>query len=166
MTNIKMRIQFFGQAEALGMEEMVIGRRPNGTNLLRALGLGVALACMSGLVASADEAGEREFMNSCASCHGVDGKGAGPVASALSINIPKPLTGLSAENDGEFPMQKVIQIIDGRSGIRGHGTGAGMPIWGAVYKAPLAGDIGVYASEIAVRGRILSLALYLESIQE
>ncbi|MCK0104654.1 c-type cytochrome [Pseudohalocynthiibacter aestuariivivens] len=121
---------------------------------------------MSGLAASADETGEREYMNSCASCHGVDGKGAGPVASALSINIPKPLTGLSAANDGEFPMLEVIQIIDGRTGVRGHGTAASMPVWGAVYKSPIVGEIGPYGAEIAIRGRILSLALYLESIQE
>ena len=135
-------------------------------NLFRGLGLGVVLACISGLAASADETGEAEYMNSCASCHGVDGKGAGPVASALSIDIPKPLAGLSAANDGEFPMLKVIQIIDGRSGVRGHGTAASMPVWGAVYKSPIVGEIGAYGAEVAVRGRILSLALYLESIQE
>lgn len=130
--------------------------------------IGSAVLAMAPMVgpASADESGMVEYMNSCASCHGADGKGAGPVASALSINIPKPLTGLSAANDGDFPMLQVIQIIDGRSGVRGHGTASGMPVWGAVYKAPLVGEIGQYGSEAAVRGRILSLALYLESIQE
>lgn len=134
-------------------------------HLVRALGLGAALACAGG-AALADDAGEREYMNSCASCHGVDGKGNGPVASAYAMTIGKPLTRLAAENDGVFPMLDVIQIIDGRQGVRGHGTDAGMPVWGAVYKAPLAGEIGPYAAEIAVRGRILSLAYYLESIQE
>src|SRR6056297_711628 len=71
----------------------------------------------------------------------------------------------AAENDGVFPMLEVIQIIDGRTGVRGHG-GEDMPVWGAVYKAPLAGEIGDYAAETIIRGRILSLALYLESIQE
>jgi len=144
--------------------KVIVGNRRK--NLFRAIGLGVALACMSGFAASADETGEGEYMNSCASCHGVDGKGAGPVASVLSIKIPKPLTGMSAANDGEFPMLKVIQIIDGRTGVRGHGTAASMPVWGAVYKSPLVGEIGAYGTEIAVRGRILSLALYLESIQD
>lgn len=113
----------------------------------------------------ADEAGKTEYMNSCASCHGVDGKGKGPVTSSLNFVAPS-LTGLSAANDGEFPMLKVIQIIDGRTGVRGHGTLDGMPVWGAVYKAPLAGETGVYGAEAIVRGRILSLAYYLESIQE
>ena len=142
---------------------MTVGYRRK--NLFRAFGLGVVLACMSGLAASADETGEAEYMNSCASCHGVDGRGSGPVSSVLSVIAP-PLTGLSAANDGEFPMLQVIQIVDGRTGVRGHGTDAGMPVWGAVYKAPLVGEIGASGTEIAVRGRILSLALYLESIQE
>lgn len=136
------------------------------TKFVRAFGFGIILAWMSGINAFAEEAGKTEYMSSCASCHGIDGKGAGPVASELSIMIPKPLTGLSAANDGEFPMLEVIQVIDGRTGVRGHGTESGMPVWGAVYKAPLVGEIGAYGSEVAVRGRILSLALYLQSIQE
>jgi mono/diheme cytochrome c family protein len=127
---------------------------------------GAFFSIVLGTVVWADEAGKVEYMNSCASCHGADGKGVGPVASALAFKIPKPLTGLAAANDGEFPMSRVIQIIDGRTGVRGHGTDSGMPVWGAVYKAPLVGEIGPYGTEAAVRGRILSLALYLETIQE
>ncbi len=132
---------------------------------LRHITLGLGLACVAAFGALADETGETEFMNSCASCHGTDGKGSGPVSDALSVIAPD-LTGLAAANEGQFPMLEVIQIIDGRTGVRGHGTDAGMPVWGAVYKAPLVGEIGPYGTEIAVRGRILSLALYLESIQE
>lgn len=122
--------------------------------------LSIGLAATS---AVAEEAGEAEYLSACASCHGVAGEGGGPMNDVLSIAVPS-LTGLAAENDGVFPMLEVIQIIDGRTGVRGHG-GEGMPVWGAVYKAPLAGEIGDYAAETAVRGRILSLALYLESIQ-
>jgi mono/diheme cytochrome c family protein len=132
---------------------------------LRHITLGLGLSCVAAFGALADETGETEFMNSCASCHGTDGKGSGPVSDALSVIAPD-LTGLAAANEGQFPMLEVIQIIDGRTGVRGHGTDAGMPVWGAVYKAPLVGEIGPYGTEIAVRGRILSLALYLESIQE
>jgi mono/diheme cytochrome c family protein len=131
---------------------------------LRRIAVGLGIACLAVSSAFAEEAGEREFMNSCASCHGKDAQGSGPVSDALSLIAPD-LTKLAAANDGVFPMLQVIQIIDGRSGVRGHGTDAGMPVWGAVYKEPLAGEIGTYGSEIAVRGRILSLALYLESIQ-
>lgn len=126
----------------------------------------VAAACTAVVAGSAfaDSTGEIEYMNSCASCHGIGGKGMGPVSEVLSVVAP-PLTDLSADNDGVFPMLETIQIIDGRTGVRGHGT-EGMPVWGAVYKAPMEETVGSYGSEIAVRGRILSLALYLESIQE
>ena len=108
--------------------------------------------------------GEQEYIYACASCHGQGGTGAGSMSEYLTIQPPS-LTGLSAANDGEFPMLRVIQIIDGRTGVRGHGED-GMPVWGAVYKNPMTTEVGPIAAEIATRGRILSLALYLESLQE
>jgi len=116
-----------------------------------------------GAAASAEETGEQEYLNYCAGCHGEAGAGPGTMSYFLTIGVPS-LTGLSAANDGEFPMLEVIQIIDGRTGVRGHGEER-MPIWGAAFKARDA-DAGAIASEIEARGRILSLALYLESIQE
>jgi len=127
--------------------------------ILAALSIGLSASS-----AAAEEVGEAEYLSSCASCHGVAGEGGGPMNDVLSLAVPS-LTGLAAENDGVFPMLEVIQIIDGRTGVRGHG-GDGMPVWGAAYKTPLAGEIGDYAAETAVRGRILSLALYLQSIQK
>ncbi|MDJ1008643.1 MAG: cytochrome c [Paracoccaceae bacterium] len=110
-----------------------------------------------------EETGEEEYLSACASCHGVGGTGPGPMKDYLSV-APPGLTGLAAANDGAFPMLKVIQIIDGRTGVRGHG-GDGMPVWGAVFKAAER-EAGSYAAEIEARGRMLSLALYLEAIQE
>ena len=137
----------------------------SGKNLVNTLIAGALVGFVAAPAALADDAGQVEYMNSCASCHGADGKGEGPVTSSLSFVAP-PLTGLAAANDGVFPMLDVIHIVDGRTGVRGHGTEAGMPVWGAVYKDPIAGEIGTYGAEAAVRGRILSLAYYLESIQE
>lgn len=133
---------------------------------LRSLCVGAAAAFTMVTTAGAqdNELGERLYMEGCASCHGESGLGTGPIAEYLTIT-PPPLTRLAAENEGEFPMLEVLQIIDGRTGVRGHGTET-MPVWGAVFKRPLASDIGEYAAELIVRGRILSLALYLESIQE
>jgi len=124
----------------------------------------IAFCLATGLVAAAgaDEAGRAEYLASCASCHGETGAGDGPLAELMTVSMPA-LTGLSAANDGAFPMLKVIQVIDGRVGIRGHGYP--MPVWGARYKADAMGS-GDYAAEIETRGRLLSLALYLQSIQE
>ncbi|EPX82004.1 hypothetical protein Salmuc_02369 [Salipiger mucosus DSM 16094] len=100
-------------------------------------------------------------MNACASCHGAEAKGDGPLAEFLTVEV-SDLTQIAARNDGVFPLIDVIHIIDGRTGGRPHGDP--MPVWGQRFKEAM-GEAGPYASEIVVRGRILSLAYYIESIQ-
>lgn len=125
--------------------------------------LGTAFAGLSFVgTAFADSTGEEEFMNSCASCHGETAAGDGPLSKFMSVEVPA-LTGLSAANDGVFPMLDVIYTIDGRQGTREHGFP--MPVWGRRFEIE-ASPRGFYGSEAEVRGRILSIAYYLESIQE
>jgi len=121
----------------------------------------LAIAAVS-TSALAQDAGEQEYLNSCATCHGASGTGDGPLADLMTVDLPD-LTQLSAQNDGEFPMLDVIMTIDGRSGIRGHGFP--MPVWGDRFKVETS-EAGNYAAEIETRGRVLSLALYLQSLQE
>ncbi len=111
----------------------------------------------------ADEMGKTDFMEGCAGCHGESAKGQGPLAGLLNIAVPD-LTQLSAKNDGKFPMLEVIHTIDGRSGLRAHG--GPMPIWGTIFKSHASGDNALFGTEAITRGRILSIAYYLESIQE
>mgnify|MGYP006292871085 FL=1 len=132
------------------------------TNRVFGAALGAALAIALAPSVQAEEIGEAEYMEACASCHGPSSKGDGPLAELMTMDVPS-LTGLSAANDGAFPMLEVIQVIDGRTGVRGHGYP--MPVWGSRYKAE-AMEAGEYAAEIDVRGRVLSLALYIQSIQE
>ena len=114
--------------------------------------------------ALADEAGKVEFMDLCASCHGVNADGAGPFAELMTVDVPA-LTGLAKANDGGFPMLDVIHSIDGRQGTRGHGHP--MPVWGQAFERQAEADnLGRFGGETAVRGRVLSLVYYLESIQE
>ena len=114
--------------------------------------------------AIADSAGEREFQNYCASCHGAAGMGAGPMAEYLNVPVPD-LTQIAARNEGKFPFLEVIHIIDGRTGLKGHGSS--MPVWGTQFMIE-AGDTmaGDYSSFNELRGRVLSLGYYLESIQK
>lgn len=112
--------------------------------------------------ALADATGESEYVNACAACHGATARGDGPLAELMTVPVPA-LTGLSAANEGEFPMLDVIHSIDGRQGTRGHGYP--MPVWGSRFKAEL-GMPDSLGNETLVRGRILSIALYLEAIQE
>ncbi len=121
----------------------------------------LALTAQAGL---ADEMGKSDFMEGCAGCHGESGMGQGPLADLLNVAVPD-LTTLSAKNDGKFPMLDVIHIIDGRTGVRAHG--GAMPIWGSIFKTQAEGESAFYGgSEAITRGRILSIAYYLESIQK
>jgi mono/diheme cytochrome c family protein len=106
--------------------------------------------------------GAREFASSCASCHGVSGKGDGVLRSFL-IQPPSNLTMLSKNNGGVFPFQFVWEAIDGRaaSAMPGSHGVREMPVWGDVY---LTDD--QRPREWFARNRIASLIDYLARIQE
>ncbi|WP_212525399.1 c-type cytochrome [Actibacterium sp. MT2.3-13A] len=121
-----------------------------------------ALSMLAG-AAHADDAGKDEFMQACAACHGESGVGDGPLAELMTVPVPN-LTTLAQSNDGVFPMLEVIHVIDGRTGVRGHGYP--MPVWGSRFKSEVVESMGEYGAEMVVRGRVLSIAYYLESIQQ
>ncbi len=108
--------------------------------------------------------GKSLFVTSCASCHGVDGKGKGPLSGDLKVATPD-LTVLVKKNGGIFPFSAVYEVIDGRKEYGAHGT-RDMPVWGDLYtplQLPLSHR---YTSEAVVRTRILALIDYLNQIQE
>jgi mono/diheme cytochrome c family protein len=108
--------------------------------------------------------GADQFHASCASCHGEDGRGEGPMAKVLTVK-PADLTQLTKRNNGKFPTEKVTEVIDGRIEVPGHGTRA-MPVWGVIYEMQVARDYGPYGSESVVKARIATLVRYLETIQQ
>lgn len=134
--------------------------------ITRTLGLALALVAAQG-AAQADEIGEQLYTTYCAACHGTTVPGGGPsetsLGTLLTVEVPA-LTHIAANNGGAFPMLDVIHIIDGRSGVRAHG--GPMPVWGQVFSLELEPSMGMYGSAIETRGRTLSLALYLASIQQ
>jgi mono/diheme cytochrome c family protein len=65
--------------------------------------------------------GKWEFQSSCASCHGTDGKGKGPVSEQLKVP-PPDLTMLAKKNNGVFPTNAVYETIDGLQTMPAHGT--------------------------------------------
>ena len=72
------------------------------------------------------------FQNYCASCHGKDAKGGGPLAPELRTK-PSDLTVLAKKNGGTFPADIVYAEIDGkRLSVRSHGS-PDMPVWGDVF---------------------------------
>lgn len=102
------------------------------------------------------------YQRLCASCHGADARGDGPVAPTLKVATPD-LTRLAARDGGEFPTEDVRRIIDGRSDRRAHGP-RDMPIWGwQLYDA--AGENGADA-RARTDSMIDRLVTYLRSIQK
>ena len=72
--------------------------------------------------------GVEMYQQLCASCHGVEGRGDGPVAPLIKVGVPD-LTRIAARDGGEFPTEDVRRIIDGRTDRRAHGP-RDMPVWG------------------------------------
>ncbi|HTY55744.1 MAG TPA: c-type cytochrome [Candidatus Binataceae bacterium] len=107
--------------------------------------------------------GKGSFVRYCASCHGVDGKGDGPMASMLSTK-PSDLTQLAKKNNGTFPALKVADIIDGRNNVSAHGT-PDMPVWGERFAETESGS-GSHTQQTAIRERIQLIIRYINHIQE
>lgn len=122
-----------------------------------------AAAISAGLVQAQNaEVGSEYFGQYCATCHGADAKGDGPMTQMMTVSVPD-LTQLSANAGGKFPMLDVIHIIDGRTGLRAHG--GPMPVYGAVFRSESGGP-GTDADVLHGLGKVLSIAYYLESIQQ
>lgn len=106
--------------------------------------------------------GQREYQQSCAVCHGPEGKGGNGMKNQNFLRLtPTDLTRLRTRNKGKFPFWRIYDVIDGRLEVRGHGTRE-MPIWGYAFQAEEGYRPG---SETRAVGRILSLVIYLQSIQ-
>lgn len=106
--------------------------------------------------------GRDEYLVACAACHGEAGDGKGEISALFKDRVPD-VTGIAERNDGVFPLQDVIKVIDGRAVIRGHGNP--MPVFGDRFRADVSGD-AIFEAEALARRRVLELALYLQSIQE
>ncbi len=107
--------------------------------------------------------GRTAFINSCASCHGLTGRGDGPLAAELEVK-PANLTKIAARRDGLWPMVEVMSIIDGYH--RRTLPREKMPIFGDLAEGKLgpfdAGDGRLTPTPV----KLIALANYLESIQD
>jgi mono/diheme cytochrome c family protein len=99
--------------------------------------------------------GAEMFRAYCAVCHGTDGAGGGPAASALK-KAPADLTQLSRKNGGKFPKLRVENVIQGADVVASHGS-RDMPIWGVVFRS--------LGADFTVKLRVENLSNYIESLQ-
>jgi mono/diheme cytochrome c family protein len=101
--------------------------------------------------------GKEMYTSYCAVCHGTDGKGGGPAASALKTP-PADLTMLSKNNGGKFPSLKVASTVRGTSDLPAHGSKE-MPVWGPLFRSISGGH------ESEVQQRVANLTQYIETLQ-
>jgi mono/diheme cytochrome c family protein len=100
--------------------------------------------------------GKDSFEAYCASCHGGDGRGDGPVAQSLR-SIPTDLTALASRNRDSFPRERVTAVLTGTGRtVAPHGTTA-MPIWGPMFR--------MFESDARTRVRIDNLVSFVETLQ-
>ena len=100
--------------------------------------------------------GKEMFGAYCAPCHGLDGTGNGPAATALK-KTPADLTQLASKNGGKFPSAHVYSILK-QVDSPVHGSKE-MPIWGALFSS-------VSTSEGEIQMRINNLVRYVQTMQK
>ncbi len=129
------------------------------------LGVGAltVLAAMPQATLAQDvETGAELYQHYCATCHGLDATGHGPMAGVLVIQ-PTNLRAL-ADADGVFPTARVVARIDGREPLVSHGSP--MPVYGPYFEG---NDTAIKTPEgqpILTSKPIVDLVAYLKTLQE
>lgn len=100
--------------------------------------------------------GDDLYRQFCAVCHGPDGKGNGPAASALKVRATD-LTQMARQNNSKFPALHVKNILIGVDAVAAHGN-IDMPTWGDTFKS-------ISANGTFGEMRVEALVEYLKTIQ-
>lgn len=106
--------------------------------------------------------GAELYRTHCATCHGIEGTGQGPMAGVLVIK-PANLAALAADNGGEFPTGRVVKRIDGRDPLVSHGSP--MPVYGYFFEGKDTAVKTPSGQPILTSGPIVDLLAYLQSLQ-
>ncbi len=125
-----------------------------------------AVTLMTGLgtqaLAQDAQQGGAIYERYCISCHGIEATGNGPMISVLTLQ-PADLTRLSADNDGKFPLIRVVKRIDGRDPLVSHGSP--MPIYGDFFEARDATMKTDSGQPIMTSQPVVDLVAYLKTLQ-
>ncbi|WP_420584546.1 c-type cytochrome [Ruegeria sp.] len=128
--------------------------------LLGVVSIGVFVAA-SQAAAQDVETGAELYQHYCATCHGIDATGHGPMAGVLVIQ-PVDLTKLADEN-GVFPTARVVARIDGRDPLVSHGSP--MPVYGPYFDGQDTSMKTPEGQPILTSQPIVDLVAYLETLQ-
>jgi mono/diheme cytochrome c family protein len=106
--------------------------------------------------------GEDLYRRFCASCHGLEGRGNGPVATSLRVEVPD-LTRTASRSRSADQLDRIIRIIDGRSIIGAHGTRI-MPVWGEDLARLELGNPDAERSAQTIIGRLAEYVISLQRV--
>ncbi|MCU0907623.1 MAG: cytochrome c [Rhodobacteraceae bacterium] len=106
------------------------------------------------------DAGRALFVENCAACHGMGGRGDGPLADGMRPR-PADLTQIAARNAGLWDMAAVMSRIDGY-----RQEGGAMPEFGALMEGPTVMVDTGDGIETPAPQPLFELADFLRRIQE
>jgi mono/diheme cytochrome c family protein len=133
--------------------------------LIAATALALIVASQAGSQAPREPAvnevqvGLELYYDHCAVCHGVMGRGDGPLTPDLRTP-PSDLTLIAARRGGVFPEEEIVEFMDGRRQVRGHGP-ANMPVWGRKFGESVAGGETAWET----RAHFRAIVVWLKTIQ-
>ena len=112
---------------------------------------------------SSVDLGKVDYEAKCATCHGLTGKGDGPMAIALK-KTPADLTKLAKSNGGVLPVMAIYETILGDKLIPEHRI---MPMWGTEFRTELRESMDEVPFDHAgiVRARVLAIIDYINRLQ-
>ncbi len=103
-----------------------------------------------------ENAGQMLFAENCTVCHGIQGKGGGPLAEAMGL-APPDLTALAARTKGAFPSDHVLSILREGGGETAEGDKA-MPMWDKIFSHECGEDYGKRA--------VTEIERYIDAMQQ
>lgn len=128
---------------------------------LGAASLMVLTATSHSALAQDAERGGELYQHYCATCHGLDATGHGPMAGVLVIQ-PTDLTTLT-DAGGVFPTARVVARIDGRDPLVSHGSP--MPVYGPYFEGNDTAIKTPAGQPILTSQPIVDLVAYLKTLQ-
>lgn len=131
--------------------------------LLSALVCGFSASAQEAAPAGDAAAGRDLFLRYCATCHGAEARGDGPMSSVLLLR-PADLTALSSGNGGTFPLARVVMRIDGRDPLVSHGSP--MPLFGEFFEGSSIALRTPGGQPILTSQPVADLVAHIEALQE
>jgi len=131
---------------------------------MRMSALAVVATCLVAQPSVGDVAqGEALYLENCATCHGLDLDGSGPMSGVMVIK-PADLTMLTKANAGDFPVARIVKRIDGRDPLVSHGSP--MPVYGDFFEGDDTALKTASGQPILTSRAVADLVAYLEGMQK